>query len=324
MENQQVLEAVRTVIRRRNMSRNTEETYLYWIERFMLHNNHRDPHEYEEEAVCRYLSGLTANQNLSASTRNLALSAVLFLYNSVLKKTFDCLGNIERVQRPRTLPTVFSRDEVAAVIGRLKGVYTIIAGLLYGSGLRLQECLHLRVRDIEFQNGTIVVQPQERCKERTTLLPESLREPLQEHLRNVRDLHRVDLEEGYGETVLPEAIARNHPEYAGEWRWQYVFPAAHRSSDRQTGTVRRSHLDASAPQRAIKRAIREAGVTESGSVHTLRHSFALHLLEDGCALHTVQELLGHANVRTTMSYMRLLTNDASSVRSPLDSSRDDP
>lgn len=313
MDRQHLLEAARAVMRRRRMSHNTEETYLYWIDRFIRHTGDRSPQELTDEEACEHLFSTAADQNISPSTRNVALSAVIFVYTAVLNRPLGCIKELERARRSHTLPRVFSRDEVAAMMGALNGVHKLVAGLLYGSGLRLQECLQLRVGDIDFQNGKIMVRNHGRHGERWTLLPESLREPLRLHLKKVREVHRLDLEEGYGEAPLPEGAAGKPAEHSTEWKWQYLFPAAYRPA----GGLRRPHLDESTLQRAVKRAVRQAGITGRVSPHTFRHSFAAHMLEAGCPITMVQQLLGHNRLRTTMIYTQLLSN-RSSVRSPLD------
>ena len=241
-----------------------------------------------------------------------------FLYRDVLKKELPYVSNIERARRRKKLPVVFTRDEVRRVLGQLTGTHSIIVRLLYGSGLRLMECLRLRVKDLDFTYGQLTVRDGKGEKDRVTMLPESLRHPLERHLKRVKLLHDEEIEAGFGEVHLPYALARKYTQAAKEWGWQYVFPAATRSRDPRSGGLRRHHISDNAIQTAVKKAIKTARIVKPGSCHTFRHSFATHLLEDGYDIRTVQELLGHKDVRTTMIYTHVLNRGGKGVRSPLD------
>lgn len=272
----------------------------------------------EEEEVSQFLTWLAVKKNVAASTQNQALCALLFLYKEVLKQDFGRLDDVERAKRPSRVPVVFTREEVKTILMRLEGSKWIMANLLYGSGLRLMECLRLRVKDIEFDYSQIIVRDAKGSKDRVTILPESLKEPFKRHLERVKVLHEQDLKEGFGRVYLPFALARKYPNAEREWGWQYVFPARKRSIDPRSGIERRHHVDASVLQRAIKGAIRQTSIAKSGNCHTLRHSFATHLLENGYDIRTVQELLGHKDVKTTMVYTHIIKKGGRGVQSPLD------
>lgn len=263
-------------------------------------------------------SAISRWSSVAASTQNQALSALLFLYQHVLQLELGWLKDIERASRlPRT-PTVLAREEVERVLGHLQGTRWLIASLLYGSGLRVLECLRLRVKDVDFSYLQIIVRDGKGDKDRVTMLPQRLAAPLRAHLERVRRLHLRDLKDGFGEVHLPFALARKYPNTGKEWAWQYVFPSARRSADPQDGVLRRHHLDESVPQRAVKDALRACGIAKHASCHTLRHSFATHLLESGYDIRTVQELLGHSDVSTTMIYTHVLNKGGRGVKSPLD------
>ena len=271
-----------------------------------------------ESEIRQFISDLAVNARISASTQTVALSALLFLYRDVLKKELPYVSHIERAQQRKKLPLVFTRDEVRAVLRGMTGTHHLIASLLYGSGMRLMECLRLRVKDIDLGYNQIVVRDGKGEKDRITLLPASVKQSLARHLRKVKLLHEEDREAGFGEVYLPYALERKYPQAAREWGWQYVFPAAGRSADPRTGKVRRHHVSDNAVQTAVKKAVRAATMSKPGSCHTFRHSFATHLLEDGYDIRTVQELLGHKDVRTTMIYTHVLNRGGRGVRSPLD------
>jgi integron integrase len=313
-----LIDQARAVARMRHLSLRTEDAYVAWIRRYILFHRKRHPSEMGEEEIRQFISDLAVNRRISASTQTVALSALLFLYRDVLKKELPYVSNIERVQRHKKLPVVFTRDEVRRVLVSLTGTQSLIARILYGSGLRLMECLRLRVKDVDFTYGQITVRDGKGAKDRVTMLPESLRWPLERHLKKVKLLHEEDQEAGYGEVHLPYALARKYPEAPKEWGWQYVFPAGNRSIDPRSGIERRHHVSENAVQVAVKRAVSSSGVIKRGSCHTFRHSFATHLLEDGYDIRTVQELLGHKDVRTTMIYTHVLNRGGRGVRSPLD------
>jgi integron integrase len=314
-----LIDQARAVARMRHLSLRTEDAYVAWIRRFILFHRNRHPSEMGEEEIRQFISHLAVDRRISASTQTVALSALLFLYRDVLKKELPYVSNIERAQRHKKLPVVFTRDEVRRVLVALTGTQSLIARILYGSGLRLMECLRLRIKDLDFTYGQITIRDGKGEKDRVTMLPDSLREPLERHLNKVKLLLDEDLEAGYGEVHLPYALARKYPQAAKEWGWQYVFPAGSRSIDPRSGKERRHHVSENAVQVAVKRAVSSAGVVKRGSCHTFRHSFATHLLEDGYDIRTVQELLGHKDVRTTMIYTHVLNRGGKGVRSPLDS-----
>ena len=268
--------------------------------------------------VTAFLSYLAIEKRVAASTQNQALAALLFLYREVLGVTLPWLDGVERAKRPAHVPAVFTKDEVWAILSRLSGAKWLIVSLLYGSGLRLSECLKLRVKDIDFGYRQVTVRDGKGSKDRHTSLPSTIVEPLKRHLARVMALHEADIVAGYGRVELPYALERKYPRAAAEWGWQWVFPAAKLGRDPRTGTVRRYHLHPSAPQKAVRDALRAAGITKPGGCHTFRHSFATHLLEDGHDIRTVQELLGHKDVSTTMIYTHVLNRGGKGVRSPLD------
>jgi integron integrase len=305
-----LLDQVRETIRARYYSRRTEEAYVHWIKRFIYFSGRRHPRELGEAELTAFLSHLAVDRKVAAGTQNQAMSALLFLYKHVLQLELAWLGNIERATRLPRVPAVLSRAEVEQVLAQLQGTRWLIASLLYGSGLRVLECLRLRVKDLDFSYLQILVRDGKGDKDRVTMLPHKLAAPLRAHLERVRRLHLRDLEEGCGEVHLPFALARKYPSAGKEWAWQYVFPSAHRSADPQDGVIRRHHLDESVPQRAVKAALRACGIAKHASCHTLRHSFATHLLESGYDIRTVQELLGHSDVSTTMIYTHVLNKGA--------------
>jgi integron integrase len=313
-----LLDRVRDAIRARHYSRRTEEAYVVWIRRYIVFHGKVHPSVLGADAIAAFLTWLAVARRVSASTQNQALSALLFLYREVQR--ID-LGPIEHVPRAKTgdrVPVVLSAAVVRAVMAHLTGAPWLVVGLLYGAGLRLQECLELRVKDIDFDRGEIVVRRGKGRKDRRTLLPEVVRERLCRHLEAVRRLHERDLRLGYGRVVLPAALERKYPNAATDWRWQYVFPAGRVCRDPRWGPPTRFHLHESVIQRAVAEAAGRAGVTKRVSCHVFRHSFATHLLEAGHDIRTVQELLGHADVSTTMMYTHVLQSGGLGVRSPID------
>jgi integron integrase len=312
------LDHVRRVLRVRHLSKRTEEAYLNWIQRFILFHDKRDPAEMGGAEVRDFLTHLAVAGRVSASTQNQALCALLFLYRDALERPLGHIAGIEPARRPKRLPVVLTPLEVKKALGFLRGDARLAAGLLYGAGLRLVEALRLRVKDVDFECRQIVVRSGKGDKDRRTMLPSVLEEPLKRHLEEVREIHRRDLELGYGEVWLPHALERKSPNAGREWGWQYVFPATKRSIDPESGEERRHHLDEGALQRAVKDAVTQADIAKPASRHTLRHSFATHLLEAGYDIRTVQELLGHADIRTTRIYTHVLNKPGVGVRSPLD------
>ena len=313
-----LLDEVRDRIRARHYSIRTEETYLRWIRDFILFHGKRHPKEMGAGEVRDYLSHLAVGRNVAASTQNQALSAILFLYRDVLDIKLDWVEGVERAKKPARLPVVFTKEEARAVLSRLEGTKWLMASLLYGAGLRLMECVRLRVKDIDFNRMQITVREGKGGKDRVTMLPHISVEPLTRHLERVRALHEQDIREGFGVVNLPYALARKYPNAGRQWAWQYVFPSSHRSNDPRTGREQRHHVIETVLQKAVKQAIRSAGVSKPGSCHTFRHSFATHLLEDGYDIRTVQELLGHSDVKTTMIYTHVLNRGGQGVLSPLD------
>jgi integron integrase len=292
-----LLDRVREVIRIKHYSIRTEQAYLHWIRRYILFHGKRHPQELGATEVSAFLSDLAIQGKVSASTQNQALNAILFLYREVLKIALPWLEGIQRAKKPRHLPVVLTRQEVKRVLARLDGTVWLMAGLAYGAGLRLLECLRLRVKDLEFTRGEVLVRDGKGQKDRVTMLPRNLIDPLRTHLAKVHQLHQQDLAEGFGRVYLPFALDRKYPNADREWGWQYVFPSSRRSIDPRGGAERRHHCDPAVLQRAIRAAVRNAQVLKPASVHTLRHSFATHLLESGYDIRTVQELLGHSEVR---------------------------
>lgn len=313
-----LLDQVREVIRLRHYSIRTEQAYVQWIRRFIVFHGKKHPRDMGSAEVTAFLSDLAVRRNVSASTQTQALNAILFLYRDVLKVPLPWLTEIEKAKRPQRLPVVFTRQEVKALLARLDGTPWLMASLIYGGGLRLMECLRLRIKDVDFQYGQLVIRDAKGQKDRVTILAHSLIEPLRTHLAKVRQLHENDIAAGFGRVYLPNALEHKYPNANLEWGWQYLFPSSRRSLDPRTGVERRHHSPEDALQRAIKQAIRDAGIVKPGSVHTLRHSFATHLLESGYDIRTVQELLGHADVKTTMIYTHVLNRGGRGVVSPLD------
>ena len=310
----QVHEAIRTL----HYSRRTEESYVHWIRRFIFWSGKRHPATLGEAEVSAFLSHLATERNVAAATQNQALSALLFLYKHALGRDLAWMDGMVRAKRPVRLPVVLSPAEADALLAQLRGVHLLMAGLLYGAGLRLMECLRLRVKDVDFAYRQVLVRDGKGEKDRVTMLPERLVQPLHSQLGEAKRLHGIDLREGYGEVHLPYALARKYPRAGYEWCWQYVFPSTKRSVDPDGGVIRRHHIDDSVLHRALKDATRDAGITKPVSAHVLRHSFATHLLQNGYDIRTVQELLGHADVSTTMIYTHVLNKGGRGVASPLD------
>lgn len=313
-----LLDQVRERARLNQYALRTEEAYTGWIKRFILFHNKRHPSEMGAAEIEAFLAHLAAYQNVAPSTQNQALSALLFLYRDVLNQELDRPVNVPWTSKPKNLPTVLSQREAQQVIACLTGVHQLIGKLLYGSGLRLLECLRLRVKDVDFTQNMIIVRDGKGAKDRVTVLPQAVITPLREQLERAHVWHTRDLQEGYGTVYLPYALERKYPHAKHEWIWQYLFPADHRSTDPRSGAVRRHHLHESSVQKAVRKAAHLAGITKRVSPHVFRHSFATHLLEHGYDIRTVQELLGHSDVRTTMIYTHVLNQGGLAVRSPLD------
>jgi integron integrase len=313
-----LLDRVREAIRARHCSRRTEEAYTHWIRRYIVFHGKTHPATLGADDVSAFLRWLAGPQRVAASTQNQALSALLFLYREVLRVELGAIDHVPRARMPERVPVVLSRDEVRRVMAHLSGVCALIVTLLYGAGLRLQESLELRVKDIDLERNQIVVRRGKGQKDRRTMLPSAVRGPLSAHLDAVERQHRRDVADGVGRVVLPFALERKYPNAATSWEWQFVFPASRICRDARFGPPSRFHLHESAVQRAVGAAARAAGLTKRVGCHTFRHSFATHLLEDGYDIRTVQELLGHADVSTTMIYTHVLNRGALGVRSPVD------
>jgi len=313
-----LLDQVRAKIRLKQYSIRTEESYVSWIRRFILYHNKRHPLEMGKKDIEQFLTNLAVNRNVAASTQNQALSAILFLYRDVLEVELPWLTDVTRAKKPTKLPVVLTPVEVDAILQRTRDTWWIISSLLYGSGLRLMEGVRLRVKDVEFTRGEIVVRAGKGNKDRITMLPNHLVDPLKKQLINARELHNKDIAEGFGAVYLPYALNRKYPNADKEWGWQYVFPSFKRSVDPRSGVERRHHVDEKGVQRAIRQAVRNTGINKPATPHTLRHSFATHLLEAGYDIRTIQELLGHKDVSTTMIYTHVLNRGGKAVCSPLD------
>jgi integron integrase len=313
-----LLDRVRDAIRFKQYSLRTEKAYTDWIKRFILFHNKRHPSGMAEAEVTEFLTHLARRENVAASTQNQALSALLFLYKEVLKQEIGWLDRVERAKKPARLPVVLSREEVRRLLSHMSGTSRLMASLLFGSGLRLMECVRLRVKDVDFAYARITVRDAKGGKDRVTMLPVELVDQLQRQLARVKAQHEQDLEDGYGSVFLPFALDRKFPNAHREWKWQYVFPSSRIAIDPRSAKKQRHHVAETILQNAVKQAVRQAKLTKTASCHSLRHSFATHLLENGYDIRTVQELLGHKDVSTTMIYTHVLTKPGLGVKSPLD------
>jgi integron integrase len=313
-----LIDQLRDALRARHYSPRTEAAYVMWVKRFIRFHTMRHPKDMAEPEINEFLTHLAVEEKLSASTQNQALAAVLFLYRYVFGLDIGDLGDVVRARKSHHIPVVMTREETNAVLSKMHGDTKLMAQLLYGSGLRLSECLCLRVQDLDFAGGEIIVFNGKGMKDRVTVLPEGIKAPLREHLVSVRATHRRDLADGFGRVQIPEALQRKYPNAATDWKWQWVFPQAHRWRDPTTHEQGRHHVDESILQRAVKEAVCMAGVTKRVGCHTFRHSFATHLLAAGYDIRTIQELLGHKSVNTTMIYTHVLNRGGRGVTSPLD------
>jgi len=316
--NPKLLDQVRQAIRTRHYSYRTEKAYVHWIKRFIFFHNKRHPVEMGESEIGQFLSSLASDSHVSASTQNQALNAVLFLYHAVLGKEIGYVDGVVRAKRPKRLPVVLTREEVKSILGLLDGLEWIMGMLLYGAGLRLMECLRLRVKDVDFSRNEIRVRSGKGDKDRVTMLPAAVKEPLLRHLELVRKQYEVDVKNGFSGVFLPYALERKYPNAARQWGWQWLFPASKLYVDPQSGKIRRHHLHESVLQKAVKKAVQRAGIAKPASCHSFRHSFATELLETGYDIRTVQELLGHTDVTTTMIYTHVLNKGGRGVSSPAD------
>ena len=312
-----LLDQVRQAIRSKHYSIRTEEAYVGWIKRFIFFHGKRHPKEMGRPEIEAFLSHLAVEQKVSASTQNQALNALLFLYRDILKQPFDGL-DCTRAKRPQKMPVVLTKSEIQRLFNAMEGTSRLLARLLYGTGMRLMEAIRLRIKDVDFEKHQIVIRDGKGMKDRVTMLPESLARDLAVHLERVKQLHEADLRKGLGQVYLPFALQQKYPNAGREWYWQYCFPAKSLSEDPRSETVRRHHISENGLQKAVKDAVRKANILKPASCHTLRHSFATHLLENGYDIRTVQELLGHKDVATTQIYTHVLNKPGLGVRSPLD------
>lgn len=317
-QEKKLLEQVQDAIRTKHYSLRTEKTYIDWIRRFILHHNKKHPREMGAPEVQEFIIHLATQNNVSASTQNQALSAVTFLYRHVLNTELQFPADTIRPGRSKPLPVVLTSQEARAVINNMTGTPKLMTKILYGSGLRLMECLRLRVKDIDFGNRQIIVREGKGEKDRFTILPDSIIEDLQSHLLIVKAIHEKDIKEGFGETSLTYALAQKYRSASKEWMWQYIFPSSVRSIDPISKKEKRHHLDPGVLQKAIRKSAQLAKINKPVSPHTFRHSFATHLLQNGYDIRTVQELLGHKDVKTTMIYTHVLQRGGLAVKSPLD------
>jgi integron integrase len=313
-----ILDKLREAVQSRHYSRRTEQTYVNWVKRFIHFHSNQNLLKMGEKEINAFLSHLAVNEHVSASTQTQALCAIVFLYRHVLNKDIGLLEGLIRAKKPKRLPVVLTKQETKAVIGFLEGDKWLMGMLLYGAGLRLMECLRLRVQDVDFSRNEITVRYGKGAKDRVTMLPESLKKPLQDHLRKVKEIHEKDLAGGWGRVQLPDALDRKYPNAPADWRWQWVFPQENRWKNTKTGEEGRHHIDESLVQKAVRDAAAKTGLTKRATCHTFRHSFATHLLEGGYDIRTVQELLGHSDVKTTMIYTHVLNRGPAGVRSPVD------
>ncbi len=322
MDNNQTspfLNSVRDAIRVRHYSIRTEQAYVGWVKRFILFHDKRHPNDMGEREVVAFLTNLAVSSQVSASTQNQALNALVFLYKIVLDQPLGDIKGVVRAKQPQKLPVVLTQDEVRQVLKYLDGIHWLAACLMYGSGLRLMESLRLRVKDLDYPHKALVVRDGKGGKDRVVTLPDELILPLRAHLESVKTTHEKDLGDGFGEVYMPFALNRKYPNAPREWGWQYVFPALQRSIDPRSGIERRHHFGEQSVQRAVKNAVNKAQIHKPASCHSLRHSFATHLLERGMDIRTVQEQLGHKDIRTTQIYTHVINRGGNAVISPLGS-----
>lgn len=313
-----LLQRVKLEIRRRNYSYSTEKNYCNWIKRYIRFHHLKHPGDLNEKNIVEFLNYLAADLNVAASTQNLALCAIVFLYNEVLNIPVGKLEKLKRAKKPKRLPIVLSKNEVQQILGQMNSVPLLVSLLLYGSGLRISEALRLRIHDLDFDYMQLTVRSGKGNKDRVTMLPESSVDLLNEHIKKVRNLHNLDLAKGYGRTILPHSLAKKYPDAASEFGWQYLFPSNYRRIDPKSGIRHRYHLSPKKIQRAVKKATQNTNILKKVTPHTLRHSFATHLLQNGYDIRTVQDLLGHKSLKTTSIYLHVLNRGGKGVKSPLD------
>jgi len=312
-----LLNTVRSEIKVRHLSPRTEKTYVHWIKKYILFHNKTHPSKMGQKEIRDYLNYLAIKQNVSASTQNLALQSILFIYKNVLKVDVGWIKDIERAKKPAKLPVVFSQQEVKRILSFISGTEALVVGLLYGSGLRLNEALQLRIMDVDFDQNNIIIRNPKGEKDRVTIMPEVLTSRLKDHLTKRKEEHSNDMKRNRGYTTLPGALSRKYPKADKQFSWQYVF-ASSRYVKSDEEKICRHHLYPTTVQRMVKRALQRSGINKQGSPHTFRHSFATHLLENGYTIRTVQELLGHKSVKTTMVYTHVMNKGGMGVKSPLD------
>lgn len=317
--NLKLMDQVKQVLRYYHYAYTTEKIYCSWIRQYIhFHGNSRHPSEMGKSEIEAFLSYLATHRKVSAATQKQALNALVFLYRRVLLLSVDKSLGVVRAKKQKRIPVVLSQREVQAVLYNLQGTYQLMGRLMYGSGLRLMECIRLRVKDIDFERGKLYVHMAKGDKDRATLLPKTINDELAYHVTRAEKLHETDIDEGFGQVYIPEALLRKYPGNSKETGWQYVFPSKKRSKDPINGTIRRHHVGESGLQKAVKRAVKEAGITKRATSHTFRHSFATHLLENGVNIRVVQELMGHSDVKTTEIYTHVMDKGIHGIVSPLD------
>lgn len=313
-----LLDRLKNTIRTKHYSKKTEESYCSWTKRFILYHHKKHPKDMGETEIRQFINHLAVHKKLAASTQNQALCAILFLYKEVLDIELDNIDKIRWAKKAKRLPVVFSRNEVKQILEKLSGVYKLMVMLMYGSGLRMKECMQLRIKDIDLENKQIIVRAGKGNKDRYTILPKLIEEELKRHINSVKTIHKKDIAEGCGSVYLPYALDRKYPNAGKKIGWQFLFPSKNLSVDPDSGLMRRHHLHERTLQRKVKKAISAAGIQKHGGCHTFRHSFATHLLEDGVNVRAVQELLGHKKLETTMVYTHVMNKSKAGIESPAD------
>ena len=318
MTEYKLLDQLRQLIRTKHLSIRTEKTYVQWVKRYILYHNKTHPAKLGSHHINQYLTYLAVKKNVAASTQNQALNAIVFMYKHLLRQNVNQIGDYVRAKRSQKIPVVLSKDETQLLFKHLSGVYKLIAGLLFGSGLRIMECMRLRIKDVDFKYRCITVRDGKGQKDRVTILPDKIVPRLKLQIEKAKIIHQQDVNDGHGAVYLPFAIERKYKNAAKDWRWQYVFPAPQLSIDPRTGIKRRHHLSENRMQKEMHTAVLKSGLSKPASCHTLRHSFATELLASGYDIRTVQELLGHKNLNTTMIYTHIIKKGGHGVKSPLD------